>query len=117
MSLDATNQRTIAAVFDLRRPASREVLSKVVGSENVPQFDAMKQPIVVLAIEAPNGKPSRLGFADEAGFLDFYLTTLRTNAQLEPQRRVQFVLRDLAPTFEDTLRQATQELARELAAT
>jgi hypothetical protein len=117
MSIDATNQRTIAAVFDLRRAASREVLSKVVGSENVPQFDAMNQPIVVLAIEGPDGKPSRLGFADEAGFLGFYLATLRTNAQLEPQQRVQFVLRDLAPAFEDAVRRATQELARESAGT
>jgi hypothetical protein len=117
MTVDATNQHTIAAVFDLRRPASREVLGKVVGSENVPQFDAMNQPIVVLAIEAVNGKPSRLGFADEAAFLGFYLATLRTNAQLEPQRRVQFVLRDLAPTFEDAVRKATHELARESAGT
>jgi hypothetical protein len=115
MSVDATSQRTIAAVFDLRQPASRETLRKVVGIENVPQFEAMNQPFVVLVIEAPHGNSSRLGFEDEGRFLEFYLDTLRTNATLEPQQRVQFVLRDLAPMFEGTLRKATQDLARESA--
>jgi hypothetical protein len=34
---------------------------------------------------------------------------------LEQRRRVQFVLRDLAPELEAALRQATQDLALELA--
>ncbi|HEY4340691.1 MAG TPA: hypothetical protein VGM97_12170 [Steroidobacteraceae bacterium] len=115
MSVDATSQRTIAAVFDLRQPASRETLRKVVGIENVPQFEAMNHPFVVLVIAAPHGNPSRLSFENEERFLDFYLATLRTNATLEPQQRVQFVLRDLAPMFEDALRKATQDLVRESA--
>jgi hypothetical protein len=117
MSTDAASQRTIAAVFDLRRPASCEALIKVVGIENAAQFNSPNNPFVVLVVEGPDGDPSRLVFEDEERLRGFYLATLRINANLEPQRRVQFVLRDLAPTFEDTLRQATQELARELAAT
>lgn len=115
MSIDPTSQRTIAAVFDLRRPASREALRKVVGVENVPQFAALKQPFVVLVADGPEGGYSRMGFEDEARLLGFYLATLRVNAKLEPQRRVQFVLRDLAPAFEHSVRQATRDLARELA--
>jgi hypothetical protein len=117
MSIDAMGQRTIAAVFDLRRRASCEALIKVVGIENAVQFDSPEKPLVVLVIEAPDGAPSRLVFEDEERLLGFYLATLRINVKLEPQRRVQFVLRDLAPTLEDRLRQATQELGRELAAT
>ena len=113
MNIDATRQRTIAAVFDLRRAASCEALIKVVGLENTAQFESPNKPFVVLVIEGPAGSPSRLAFEDEARLLGFYLATLRINAKLEPQRRVQFVLRDLAPEFEDTVRQATQELARE----
>jgi hypothetical protein len=115
MSIDATSQRTVAAVFDLRRPASCNALIKVVGIENAPQFDSPTKPFVVLVVEGPDGDPSRIVFEDEERLLGFYLATLRINAKLEPQQRVQFVLRDLAPTFEETLRQATQELARELA--
>jgi hypothetical protein len=117
MSIDATSQRTTAAVFDLRRRASCEALIKVVGIENAAQFDSPEKPLVVLVVEGPDGDTSRLVFEDEERLLGFYLATLRINVKLEPQRRVQFVLRDLAPTLEDTLRQATQELARELAAT
>jgi hypothetical protein len=113
MSIDATGQRTIAAVFDLRLSASREALRKVIGMENVPQFEASNQPLVVLIIEAPHGKLARLAFEDEARLLEFYRTTLRANTKLEPQDRVQFVLRDVAPTLEDSVRQATQVLARE----
>jgi hypothetical protein len=87
----------------------------VVGLENTAQFDSPNKPFVVLVIEGSDGAPSRLVFEDEGRLLGFYLATLRINAKLEPQRRVQFVLRDLAPTLEDTLRQATQDLARELA--
>jgi hypothetical protein len=115
MSIDAVSQRTIAAVFDLRLPASREALRKVVGVENVPQFEASDRPLVVLIVEAPHGKLSRLAFEDEERLLEFYLATLRANTQLEPQDRVQFVLRDVAPTLEDSVRQATQELVREFA--
>jgi hypothetical protein len=60
---------TIAAVFDLTRPASVEALRSVVGEENVARF-----------------------------------------AQ---QRRVKFVLRDLAPELEEILHQATRDLALE----
>ncbi|HEY6456160.1 MAG TPA: hypothetical protein VIY90_12875 [Steroidobacteraceae bacterium] len=115
MNSEATSQRTVAAVFDLRRAGSREVLRKVVGMENVPQFEAPNQPFVVLVAGGPDGEFSRLAFEDEERLLGFYLATLRINAKLEPHRRVQFVLRDLAPAFEDTVREATQELARELA--
>jgi hypothetical protein len=116
MSIDANGQRTVAAVFDLRRPASCKALIKVVGIESAPQFDAPNHPFVVLVVEGADGETSRIVFEDEERLLGFYLATLRINAKLEPQRRVQFVLRDLAPTLEDTLRQATQQLARELAA-
>ena len=113
MSIEAAGQRTIAAVFDLRLPASREALRKVVGTENVPQFEASNQPLVVLIVEAPHGKLARMAFADEERLLEFYLTTLRANTQLAPQDRVQFVLRDVAPTLEVAVSQATRELARE----
>jgi hypothetical protein len=117
MSIDAIGQRTIAAVFDLRRPGSREALRKVLGTENLPQFEAPNQPFAVLVVEGPDGETSRLAFEDEGRLLGFYLATLRINAKLEPQRRVQFVLRDLAPTLEDTVRRATEDLAREFAGT
>jgi hypothetical protein len=116
MSIDATSRRTIAAVFDLRRAASCEALIKFVGLENTAQFESPNKPFVVLVVEGPDGGTSRLAFEDEARLLGFYLATLRINAKLEPERRVQFVLRDLAPEFADTLRQATQDLAREFAA-
>ncbi len=116
MSFDATSERTVAIVFDLRRPASREALGNVVGSKNVAQFEAPNQPFVVLVLDGPERSPSRLAFEDEERLLGFYLATLRNNTKVEPQQRVQFVLRDLAPTFEDTVRQATQELAREFPA-
>jgi hypothetical protein len=115
MNTDATSRRTIAAVFDLRRPASCKALITVVGIESAPQFDSPDKPFVVLVVEGPNGNPSRLVFEDEERLLGFYLATLRINAKLEPQQRVQFVLRDLAPTLEERIREATQELARELA--
>jgi hypothetical protein len=92
-------------------------LRKVVGIENVPQFEAPNQPFVVLVVGGPDGEPARLAFEDEDQLLGFYLATLRTNTKLEPQRRVQFVLRDLAPTLEDTVREATQGLAREFTGT
>jgi hypothetical protein len=117
MTTDATGQRRIAAVFDLRRAASCEALIKVVGLENTAQFESPNKPFVVLVVEGPQGEPSRLAFEDEERLLGFYLATLRINAKLEPQRRVQFVLRDLAPKLEEAVRQATQDLARELAAT
>ena len=115
MSIDATGKRTVAAVFDLRRAASCEALIKVVGLENTAQFESPNKPFVVLVVEGPDGSPARLAFEDEARLLGFYLATLRINVKLEPQRRVQFVLRDLAPEFEDRVRQATQDLGRELA--
>jgi hypothetical protein len=115
MSIEAAGQRTIAAVFDLRLPASREALRKVVGLENVPQFEASNRPLVVLIVEAPHGKLARLAFEDEDRLLEFYLATLRANTKLDPQDQVQFMLRDVAPALEDSVRQATQELAREFA--
>jgi hypothetical protein len=105
----------IAAVFDLRQPASREALDKVVGTEKAAQFEAPGKPFVVLRLEHPNGDFARIAFEDESQLLAYYLINLRANAMLEQRRRVQFVLRDLAPDFEDTLRRVTQDLARELA--
>jgi len=115
MSNVSPAQGPIAAVFDLSLPASHEALRKVVGVENVGQFVEPGKPFVVLVYDRSDGEYSRLAFAGETQLRDFYLATLRTNAKLAPGRRVQFVLRDLAPHFEAALRQATSELALELA--
>jgi hypothetical protein len=109
---------TIAAVFDLTRPASVEALRRVVGEENVAQFGRPGKPLVVLVVEGQqegqDGELARLAFDGGDELLKFYLSTLRANTQLAQQRRVQFVLRDLAPELEETLRQATRDLALEL---
>jgi hypothetical protein len=104
----------IAAVFDLGRPESREVLRKVVGSENVAQFNAPGKPLVVLVVDNLDGETARLAFDGEPQLIEFYRATLKANVRLEPQRRVQFVLRDLAPSLVDALREAGQSLALEL---
>ena len=105
--------RTIAAVFDLRRTESVAALRSTVGDANIRQFIDPAKPLVVLVVEAQGAEPSRLAFESEAKFLTFYLSTLRVNATLEPMRRVQFVLRDVSPAFEHTVREATKDLARE----
>jgi hypothetical protein len=109
---------TIAAVFDLTRPASVEALRRVVGEENVAQFGRPGKPLVVLVVEGQQagegGELARLAFQGGDELLKFYLSTLRANTKLVQQRRVQFVLRDLAPELEETLRQATRDLALEL---
>ena len=106
----------IAAVFDLNQPASCDALAKMVGVENLPNVIERGKSFVVLIVDAPEGDTVRLAFAGETEFLSFYVSTLRINAKLEPQRRIQFVLRDLAQQFEETLRQATRRLALEVAA-
>jgi hypothetical protein len=109
---------TVAAVFDLTRPASLEALRRVVGEENVAQFGRPGKPLVVLVVEGARegeeGELARLAFDGGAELLKFYLSTLRANTKLAQGRRVQFVLRDLAPELEETLRQATRDLALEL---
>jgi hypothetical protein len=117
MSTGVRKPGPVAAVFDIGRPESREALIKVVGDGNIRQFETSGKPFVVLFVDAPDGDFSRLEFAGENELLEFYLSTLRINTKLDPGRRVQFVLRDLAPRFEDRMRLATQELAREFAAT
>jgi hypothetical protein len=104
----------IAAVFDFARPESREVLRKVVGSENVAQFNTPGKPLVVLVVDNLEGESARLAFEGEPQLIEFYRATLRANTQLEPPQRVQFVLRDLAPSLVDALRAAGQSLALEL---
>jgi hypothetical protein len=112
---DASPERgRIAAVFDLTQPASCDALAKVVGVENLPQFVERGKPFVVLVVEQPAGETVRLAFEGETELLNFYLSTLRINAKLEPALRVRFVLRDLAPAFEQTVRQATRDLAVEV---
>ncbi len=113
MTTASPGQRPVAAVFDLRRPASIEALRKVMGPENVKQFEDPAKPFVVLVLNGPGGEAERLAFAGETQLREFYLATLRINVKLAPERRIQFVLRDLAPAFEDDLRQATQDLALE----
>jgi hypothetical protein len=107
-------QSPIAAVFDLRQPASLEAMRKVAGAETARQFEEPGKPIVVLVLHRPDANFARIAFENESQLLAYYLITLRANAMLEPRRRVQFVLRDLAPDFESAVRQATQDLAREL---
>jgi hypothetical protein len=99
----------------LGQPASLQALRKVVGTDDTSQFEEPGKPFVVLVLYHPDGEFARIAFENESQLLAYYLITLRANAMLEPRRRVQFVLRDLAPDFEDALRQATQDLARELA--
>lgn len=115
MTSASPGQRPVAAVFDLRRPASIEALRRVVGPENVKQFEDPAKPFVVLVINGPGGEAERLAFVGETQLREFYLATLRINVKLAQERRVQFVLRDLAPEFEDDLRRATQDLALEIA--
>jgi hypothetical protein len=115
MSTASPKRGRIAAVFDLNQPASRDALAKVVGIENVPNVIEQGKSFVVLVVEAPQGESVRLAFDGETEFLNFYLSTLKINAKLEQPLRVQFVLRDLAPAFEETLRQATRDLAAEIA--
>jgi hypothetical protein len=113
---------SIAAVFDLTRPASLEALRRVVGEENVGQFGRPGKPLVVLVVEGQqegqqegeHGELARLAFEGADELLKFYLSTLRANTKLAQRQRVQFVLRDLAPELEETLRQATRDLAVEL---
>lgn len=109
---------TIAAVFDLTQPASLEALRRVVGEENVAQFGRPGKPLVVLVVEGQqegqDAELTRLAFEGEDDLLKFYLSTLRANTKLAQRQRVQFVLRDLAPELEETLRQATRDLALEL---
>jgi hypothetical protein len=107
-------EHPIAAVFDLRQPASLEAMRKVAGAEKATQFEQPGKPLVVLVLYRPDVNFARIAFENESQLLAYYLITLRGNAMLEPRRRVQFVLRDLAPDLENALRQATQELAREL---
>ncbi len=116
MTTAPTRPQRIAAVFDLRRPASRRALIKVVGAASALQFDSPGKPFVILVIEGPDAEASRLAFESEEQILDFYRSTLRINTKLERAKRVQFVLRDVSPEFEETIRQATEELTRELAA-
>ncbi len=106
--------RPVAAVFDLRRPASIEALRRVIGPENVRQFEDPEKPLVVLVLNGPGGEVERLAFAGESQLREFYLATLRINVKLAQERRIQFVLRDLAPALEEDLRRATQDLALEL---
>jgi hypothetical protein len=118
MSNDPAKRGTVAAVFDLTRPASLDALRRVVGEENVAQFGRPGKPLVVLVVEGQNegqhGELARLAFDGDEQLLKFYLSTLRANTKLEQKLRVQFIFRDLAPQLEDTLRQATRDLAVEL---
>jgi hypothetical protein len=118
MSNDPAKRGTVAAVFDLTRPASLEALRRVVGEENVAQFGRPGKPLVVLVVEGQNegqdGELARLAFDGDEQLLKFYLSTLRANTKLAQKLRVQFVFRDLAPQLEDTLRRATRDLALEL---
>jgi hypothetical protein len=111
---NAPRPRTVAAVFDLRQQASFQVLSNMVGDENVLQYVQRGKPFLVVVVEPKVGETSRLAFADEDGLRDFYLSTLRLNVTLEEKRRIQFVLRDLTPEVENLLRKATADLAQEL---
>ena len=104
----------IAAVFDFARPESREVLRKVVGSENVAQFDTPGKPLAVLLVDNLDGETGRLAFASIHELVDFYRARLRANVALQPHQRVQFVLRDVAPALVEALRFATQALTLEL---
>jgi hypothetical protein len=113
MSQPTPPPRPVAAVFDYRLPESLHTLRKAVGESNLRRFAVPGKPFVVIVTGAPGGD-ARLAFEDEAQLLKFYLSTLRINVTLEPQRRVQFLLRDLAPAFVDTVREATAQLAREL---
>jgi len=112
MSKARQHEGPVAAVFDLNQPASCVALADVVGVENLPRIIERAKPFVVLILEGPEGESAHLAFEDESQFLHFYLSTLRVNATLEQRRRIQFVLRDLAPAFEETLRQATRDLAQ-----
>jgi hypothetical protein len=104
----------LAAVFDFGRPQSREVLRQMVGAANVAQFDTPGKPLVVLVVDDLDGGIVRLAFEGEPQLIEFYRATLRTNVKLQPQRRVQFVLRDVAPALVEALRDAGKALALEL---
>ena len=113
MSNAPARPRTVAAVFDLRQQPSFQVLSNMVGDENVLQYVQRGKPFLVVVVEPKVGETARLAFENEAELLEFYQSTLRLNATLEEKRRVQFVLRDLTPEVETLLRKATADLARE----
>ena len=117
MSSTNPTRGPLAAVFDLNQPASMQALRKVVGVENAAQYVQPGRPFVVLMLHRPDGEFERIAFEGESQLREYYLATLRINATIEPWRRVRFVLRDLAPDFEDSLRRATQDLAAALAGT
>jgi hypothetical protein len=115
MNTGPATRGAIAAVFDLTRPASLEALRRVGGEDNVAQFGRPGKPLVALVAEGQHegqhGELARLAFSGGDGLLKRYLPILRANTKLAQQRRVQFVLRDLAPELDGTLRQATRDLA------